>query len=43
VGLEKSKKSAGKIADEAVAALKPFGKKAEALRWLVGALLNRTK
>jgi geranylgeranyl diphosphate synthase type II len=43
VGLEKSRKLAGKIADEAVAALKPFGEKAEAFRWLVEALLNRTK
>jgi geranylgeranyl pyrophosphate synthase len=43
VGLEKSKKLAGEIADEAVAALKPFGKKAEALCWLAEALLNRTK
>ena len=43
VGLEKSKKSAEKIADKAVAALEPFGQKAEALRRLVEALLNRTK
>ncbi|MGA2070514.1 MAG: polyprenyl synthetase family protein [Sedimentisphaerales bacterium] len=43
VGLEKSKKSAEKIADEAVAALKPFGEKAEALRRLVETLLNRTR
>jgi geranylgeranyl diphosphate synthase type II len=43
VGLDKSKKSAEKIADKAVAALDPFGQKAEALRRLVEALLNRTK
>jgi geranylgeranyl diphosphate synthase, type II len=43
VGLDKSKKSAEKIADKAVAALEPFGQKAEALRRLVEALLNRTK
>ncbi len=43
VGLEKSKKSAEKIACEAVAALKPFGEKAKELRRLVETLLNRTK
>ncbi|MGB7582651.1 MAG: polyprenyl synthetase family protein [Sedimentisphaerales bacterium] len=43
VGLEKSRKLAEKIADEAVAALKPFGEKAETLRRLVETLLNRTK
>jgi geranylgeranyl pyrophosphate synthase len=43
IGLEKSKKLAEKIADEAITALKPFGEKAEALRRLVEALLNRTK
>jgi geranylgeranyl diphosphate synthase, type II len=43
VGLEKSKKLAEKIADEAVASLESFGKKAEPLRQLVEALLNRTK
>jgi geranylgeranyl diphosphate synthase type II len=43
MGLDKSKKLAEKIAKEAVAALKPFGEKAESLRWLVEALLNRTR
>ena len=43
VGLDKSKKLAEKIAKEAVAALKPFSEKAESLRWLVEALLNRTR
>jgi geranylgeranyl pyrophosphate synthase len=43
VGLEKSKKLAEKIADEAVAALRPFGEKAESLRQLAESLLNRTK
>jgi geranylgeranyl pyrophosphate synthase len=43
VGLEKSKKLAEKIADEAVAALKPFGEKAGVLRQLAESLLNRTK
>jgi geranylgeranyl pyrophosphate synthase len=43
VGLEKSRELAKKIADETVAALRPFGKKAETLRRLVETLLNRTK
>jgi geranylgeranyl pyrophosphate synthase len=43
VGLEKSRGLAGKLADEAVAVLKPFGEKADTLRRLVEALLNRTK
>jgi geranylgeranyl diphosphate synthase type II len=43
VGLEKSQKLAGKIADEAVASIRPFGEKAEMLRQLVEVLLNRTK
>jgi len=43
VGLDKSKKLAKKLADEAVAALKPFGKKSDTLRRLVTMLLNRTK
>ena len=43
VGLEKSRELAGKLADEAVAALGPFGEKAESLRWLAESLLNRTK
>jgi geranylgeranyl diphosphate synthase, type II len=43
MGLEKSKKLADKIADEAVAALGPFGEKADLLRRLVESLLNRTK
>jgi geranylgeranyl pyrophosphate synthase len=43
VGLEKSRELAGKLAYEAVAALKPFGEKAEALRQLAESLLNRTR
>ena len=43
MGLEKSKKSAEKIADEAVAAIKPFGSGAEVLRKLAAVLLDRTK
>jgi geranylgeranyl pyrophosphate synthase len=43
VGLEKSRALAGKLADEAVAALKPFGEKANALRRLAESLLNRTR
>jgi geranylgeranyl diphosphate synthase, type II len=43
VGLEKSRELAGKLADEAVAALGPFGEKAGALRQLAESLLNRTK
>ena len=43
VGLEKSRKLAEKLADEAVAELKPFGEKADMLRRLANVLLNRTK
>jgi len=43
VGLEKSRELAGKLADEAVAALGPFGEKADVLRRLAESLLNRTK
>ena len=43
VGLAKSRELAERIAGEAIAALKPFGKKAESLRLLVEALLNRTR
>jgi geranylgeranyl diphosphate synthase type II len=43
VGLEKSRKLAKRVADEAVAALKPFGKKADVLRQLAKMLLNRTR
>jgi len=43
VGLERSRELAKKIADETVAALRPFGEKADMLRRLVEALLNRTK
>ena len=43
VGLEKSRELAWKLADEAVAALGPFGEKADALRRLAESLLNRTK
>jgi geranylgeranyl pyrophosphate synthase len=43
VGLKKSRELAGKIADEAVAALGPFGEKADTLRQLAESLLNRTR
>ncbi|KKL12940.1 hypothetical protein LCGC14_2530720, partial [marine sediment metagenome] len=43
LGLEKSRQLAAKLADEAVAALEPFGKKAESLRKLAMALLERTR
>jgi geranylgeranyl diphosphate synthase, type II len=43
VGLEESKRLAGKIAEEAATALNPFGEKAEALRRLVETLLKRTR
>jgi geranylgeranyl pyrophosphate synthase len=43
VGLEKSKKLAKKLADEAVAALGSFGEKAGVLRQLAESLLNRTR
>jgi geranylgeranyl diphosphate synthase type II len=43
VGLEKSRKLARKLANEAITALKPFGPKADTLRSLVELLLNRTK
>jgi geranylgeranyl diphosphate synthase type II len=42
VGLEKSRELAKKLADEAVAALEPFGEKANVLGQLADALLNRT-
>jgi len=43
VGIEKSKQLAKKLADEAVALLAPFGQKADTLRKLAIALLERTK
>lgn len=43
VGLEESRQSARKLADEAVEALKSFGKEADTLRQLAGVLLNRTR
>jgi len=43
VGLEKSKELAKKLADAAVAALLPFGPKADTLRQLALALLERTR
>ena len=43
VGLRKSRQLAERIADEAVAALKPFGEKADMLRRLARVLLNRTR
>jgi geranylgeranyl diphosphate synthase type II len=43
VGLDKSRKLAEKLAAEAVAAISPFGKKADTLRRLANALLERTK
>ena len=43
VGMEKSKQLAEKLADEAVAVLEPFGRKADTLRNLAIALLKRTR
>ncbi len=43
IGLEKSKELAKRLADEAVAVLEPFGKKAKVLRQLTTALLQRKK
>jgi geranylgeranyl diphosphate synthase type II len=43
VGIEKSKQLAKKLADEAVALLAPFGPKADTLRQLAVALLERTR
>ncbi|MFH1369863.1 MAG: polyprenyl synthetase family protein [Planctomycetota bacterium] len=43
VGLEKSRQLAKRVAEEAVAALEPFGEKADMLRRLAGVLLNRTR
>ena len=43
LGLEKSRQLARKLADEAVAALAPFGQKADTLRQLAIALLQRTR
>ena len=43
LGLEESRQLAAKLADEAVAALEPYGKKADNLRKLALALLERTR
>jgi len=43
VGIEESRQLAGRLADEAVAALKSFGPKADTLRQLAMVLLERTK
>jgi geranylgeranyl diphosphate synthase type II len=43
VGIEKSKLLAKKLADEAIAVLQPFGRKADTLRQLALALLERTR
>ncbi len=43
VGIEKSQQLAKKLADEAAALLAPFGKKADTLRKLTIALLQRTR
>jgi geranylgeranyl pyrophosphate synthase len=43
IGMEKAKRLQKKLTSEAVAALKPFGKKADTLRQLAAALLERTK
>ena len=43
VGIEKSKQLAKKLADEAVELLEPFGQKADTLRKLAIALLERTR
>ena len=42
-GMEKSKQLAKKLADEAIGALEPFGQKADNLRKLAVALLERTR
>jgi geranylgeranyl diphosphate synthase type II len=42
-GLEKSRQLASRLANEAVATLKPFGAKADTLRRLATTLLHRTK
>jgi geranylgeranyl diphosphate synthase type II len=43
LGMEKSRHLEKKLADEAVAALQPFGKEADILRQLAAALLQRTR
>jgi geranylgeranyl pyrophosphate synthase len=43
LGMEKSKQLAKELADEAVVVLKPFGEKADILRQLAMALLERTR
>jgi len=43
VGIERARKLARKLADEAVAELEPFGVRAETLRQLAMALLERKK
>jgi len=43
VGMKKAKELERRLSDEAVAVLKPFGKKADILRQLAMALLERTK
>ena len=43
VGVEKARQLQEKLTDDAVALLKPFGKKADTLRQLAVALLQRTK
>lgn len=43
IGMEKSKQLGKKLADEAIAVLEPFGQKAETLKNLAIALLERTK
>lgn len=43
VGIKKARQLEKKLADEAMAALKPFGKKAETLKQLTIALLQRTR
>ncbi len=43
LGIEKSKELEKKLADEAVVLLEPFGKKADTLRQLAMALLERTR
>jgi len=43
VGIEKARKLEKKLADEAMAELEPFGKKADTLRQLAMALLQRTR
>jgi len=43
VGIDKARRLEKKLANEAVAVLEPFGEKADTLRQMAMALLERTK